>query len=295
MGQGVPGRRAGKVESECGPDSVAIRKGRKKFNREVEKVKEGIKKERDRRGFFLILKNFFDLFDFAVKNLRTRSVRMDKRTMCFMVLGMALCFHAGAQTAVIRDLAGTVEIKAPGAAEWKAAVVGQTLDRASLVSTGFRSTVLIMIGNSAVTVRPLTRLSLEEITAIQNEEQVILNLRAGRIRADVKPPVGGKTDFTVRASAATASVRGTVFDFDGTRLSVEEGRVWLSGESVTGAYIGAGHSTAADPETGRTATAAEAVKEELAPALPAGMDAAPAPAAAVPVSGSLGVGFDWTE
>jgi hypothetical protein len=210
--------------------------------------------------------------------------------VAILLMGAALL---GAQTAVVRETSGTVEVKAPGAAEWKAAVVGQTLERASLVSTGFRSTALIMIGNSAVTVRPLTRLSLEEIAAIQNEEQVILNLRAGRIRADVKPPVGGKTDFSVRSPIATASVRGTVFDFDGTRLSVEEGRVRLSGESVTGAYIGAGHSTAADPETGKTATAAEAVKEDLTPALPAGMDTAPASPAAAPVSGSLGVGFDW--
>jgi ferric-dicitrate binding protein FerR (iron transport regulator) len=92
---------------------------------------------------------------------------------------------------------------------------------------------------------------------------------------------------------ATASVRGTVFDFDGTRLAVEEGRVRLSGESVTGAYISAGHSTEADPETGRTATAVEALKEELAPALPAGVDAAAADSAAVPVNAGLGVDFEW--
>jgi hypothetical protein len=205
----------------------------------------------------------------------------------------------GAQTAprsaaaVIRETSGTVEVKAPGAAEWKAAAAGQTLERASLVSTGFRSTALIMIGNSAVTVRPLTRLSLEEIAGSQNNEQVTLNLRAGRVRADVRPPVGGKTAFSIRSSIATASVRGTVFEFDGTRLSVEEGRVRLSGESVTGAYIGAGHSTAADPETGRTATAAEAVREDMAPALPAGVNTAPAAPAAVPASGGLGVGFEW--
>jgi hypothetical protein len=220
---------------------------------------------------------------------------MDKRTVFVVVLLMGAVF-LGAQTApvaVIRNLAGTVEIKAPGAVEWKAAVVGQTLERASLISTGFRSTALIMIGNSALTVRPLTRLSLEEIAAIQNEEQVVLNLRAGRIRADVRPPVGGKTDFSVRSPSATASVRGTVFDFDGLELSVEEGRVHLGGEAVTGVYIGAGHVTAADTETGKTATVLERVKDALTPALPAGMDTVPVVPAAVPVSGGLDIGFDW--
>jgi hypothetical protein len=211
-------------------------------------------------------------------------------------IGVLLLMSAaflGAQTAYIREASGTVEIKAPGAAEWKTAEAGQELEGASLISTGFRSAALIMIGNSSITVRPLTRLSLEEIVTEQNGERVTLNLRAGRVKANVKPPVGGRTDFTVRSPVATASVRGTVFDFDGTRLAVEEGRVRLSGESVTGAYVGAGHAAAADPEAGRTAPVIEAVKEELAPAFPAGMDTAPADRAAAPVSGSLGVGFDW--
>jgi hypothetical protein len=84
-----------------------------------------------------------------------------------------------------------------------------------------------------------------------------------------------------------------VFDFDGTRLSVEEGRVHLSGESVTGAYVGKGHTTAVDPERGKTAAVIESVKEELRPALPAGVDAAPSgPAAPVPVSSDMGFGFE---
>jgi hypothetical protein len=213
-----------------------------------------------------------------------------------MGMGMGFLMVAallGAQTAFVVETSGTVEIKAPGASEWKAAEAGQALDRAALFSTGFRSTALIRIGNSSVMVRPLTRLSLEEIIVRQGEERVTLGLRAGRVRADVKPPAGGRTDFSVRAPMVTASVRGTVFDFDGTRLAVEEGRVHLGGESVTGAYIGMGHSTAADTETGKTAAVIETIKEELSPALPAGVDAAPAAQAAAPVSGGLGIKLEW--
>jgi hypothetical protein len=216
--------------------------------------------------------------------------------------GIVLLFLAGAvlaaaQTAVIRDVTGTVEIKAPGTAEWKRAAAGQELDRETLVSTGFRSTAYIAVGNSTVMVRPLTRLSLEEIAAGQGSEEVTLSLRAGRIRAEVVPPAGKKVKFSVRAPIATASVRGTVFEFDGIRLNVEEGRVHLSGDSITGAYIGAGHSTAVDTETGKTVPAAERVKEELAPALPAGVDSSPSSgtSTAVPVIGGLDVGFDWLE
>jgi ferric-dicitrate binding protein FerR (iron transport regulator) len=187
-----------------------------------------------------------------------------------------------------------VEVKGPGAAEWKAAEAGQTLEKDFLISTGFKSTALLTIGNSTVTVKPLTRLSLEEIVMKQHGEQVALNLRAGRVRAEVAAPAGGKTDFTVRSPVATASVRGTVFEFDGMRLSVEEGRVHLTGEGVTGAYIGKGHATTVDTETGKTATAAEAVKEDLVPASPAGLDTVPSgTTTTVPVNGGLGIGLEW--
>jgi hypothetical protein len=212
-----------------------------------------------------------------------------------LLMSAALLEAQTAPAAVIRETTGTVEVKGPGAAEWKAAKAGQELDKASLISTGFKSTALVRIGNSNITVRPLTRLSVEELAAGQKGEEVRLNLRAGRIRVDVKPPVGGTVNFSVRSPTATASVRGTVFDFDGIALTVEEGRVHLGGETVTGAYIGAGHSTTVDPEKGKTATVLEGVKEELTPPLPAGVDAAPDLSGAAGAYGNLDIGFDWPE
>jgi hypothetical protein len=44
MGRGLPGRRTGKMESEPGNDFVVIGKRRKRFDHEVEKVKEVKKK-----------------------------------------------------------------------------------------------------------------------------------------------------------------------------------------------------------------------------------------------------------
>ena len=209
-----------------------------------------------------------------------------------LLLGAGL---AGAQPALIRDVQGMVEVKGQGLAAWKAAEAGQVLEKASLISTGFRSTAVVMIGDSTVTVKPLTRLSLEEIAGKEREEEVILSLRAGRVRAEVVPPAGKAIQFSIRAPIATASVRGTVFEFDGTRLSVEEGRVHLTGENVTGAYIGRGHATTVDAETGKTATAAETVKEDLVPASPAGADSVPSgtAATAAPVNGGLGIGIEW--
>jgi ferric-dicitrate binding protein FerR (iron transport regulator) len=111
---------------------------------------------------------------------------------------------------------------------------------------------------------------------------------------EVKPPVGGSAAFSVRSPIATASVRGTAFEFDGVELRVEEGRVHVTGGDGGGAYVGAGHAVKTDIESGFTAGAAQAAREELAPPVPAGAGAAEAPAAA-PVAGEIDAGFEWSN
>jgi hypothetical protein len=215
---------------------------------------------------------------------------MKKAGLGFLLL-MAGAALLAAQTARIREISGTVEIKRPGAPDWEAAKAGQALDTAALISTGFKSTALVDVGNSTVLVRPLTRLSLEELAG--TGERVALNLRAGRIRAEVKPPAGGKVDFTIRSPSVTASVRGTVFDFDGVRLRVEEGRVYLAGENAAGAYISTGHAVEA-AETGTVPAVITAVKETLAPAPPAGVDTVPVIITPGPSRANLDLRFDWS-
>jgi hypothetical protein len=220
------------------------------------------------------------------------------------IIGLAFLLAAGAacaQEAFIRELTGTVEVKVPGAAAWNPARQGQELQRNTLVSTGFKSSAVIALGNSTLTVQPLTRLSLEELIRTGTTEKVDLNLRVGRIRAEVKPPVGGATEFTVRSPSATASVRGTIFEFDGIRLSVDEGRVHVSGSGGGGAYVGAGGQALTNVETGRITGAAETARDTLAPSLPAGItgvpdsvsDSVPETGADVPSSGDIEVGIDW--
>jgi ferric-dicitrate binding protein FerR (iron transport regulator) len=195
--------------------------------------------------------------------------------------------------AVIREITGTVEIKAPNAADWSPAARGQALTQNTLISTGFKSSALIAIGNSTLSVQSLTRLSLEEIIRSEGDEKVALNLRTGRVRANVKPPVGGKTDFTVRSPSATASVRGTVFEFNGIQIRVDEGRVHLAGDGGSGIYVGAGHLGRTDIETGHTVGPVETAREEVVVSVPAGVDSAPEVKTAPPSVGDIDAGFDW--
>jgi hypothetical protein len=197
-----------------------------------------------------------------------------------------------AQEAVIREIRGTVEVKESGAAAWSPAVQGQAVGQNVMISTGFRSGAVIAIGNSTLSVQPLTRLSLEELVRAEGSERAAINLRAGRIRAEVNPPAGTKIDFTVRSPTATASVRGTSFEFDGAVLKVDEGRVRLAGGDGAGTYVAAGHEAKTDIETGRTAGAAEQARGELALPAPAGTGHTPE-ALAVPSAVDMAVGFTW--
>jgi hypothetical protein len=161
-----------------------------------------------------------------------------------------------------------VEIKVPGAAAFTAAKVGQQVYKDAVISTGFRSTAVVVLGNSTVAVRPLTRLTLEQLQS-QGTESAELYLQTGRVRVEVRPPAGGAVNFTVRAPSATASVRGTSFEFDGVNLSVDEGRVHVVGGDRSAVYVGAGHQAVSNSETGRIAGAAEMVKAELSPPIAA--------------------------
>jgi hypothetical protein len=217
-----------------------------------------------------------------------------KRNVAAVVLllaGGALC----AQEASIREFTGTVEVKPPGASEWRAAKAGERLTKDTMLSTGFKSTAQLVLGNSTLIVRPLTRLSLEEIQTIYGKESVNLYLQSGRIRAEVKPPSGGKVDFTIRSPSTTASVRGTSFAFNGEELIVDQGRVYVTGGDGSSVYVGAGHEVYSNPGTGKTAGAAETTIAELTPALPAAVpgNTAREPAVITPTTKDTGFGFEW--
>jgi len=149
---------------------------------------------------------------------------------------IAPCIFAQQQTrtevrAVIKELAGTVEVKQANSETWAAASKGQTLALDSVISTGFRSTVVIALGDSLITMRPLTRLSVLELSQNQDSEKVELNLQTGRVKADVKTPEGVNTEFTIHSPNSTSSVRGTIFELDTLSLTVIEGTVEFSGVS----------------------------------------------------------------
>ena len=176
----------------------------------------------------------------------------------------------------IKQLAGTVEIKRPGEGAFTPAKALDAVAMDTVISTGFHSIALVSLGSSLITVKPLTMLTLAAISAQAAEERIELRLHAGRVRVDVKPPEGFKTDLTVGSSFATTSVRGTSFEFDTRNLYVSEGTVAFRGTAGGTRRLRAGDRSVVD-DAGKAEDPLAAAAAELNPAAPAGIEAGRTP------------------
>ena len=162
-------------------------------------------------------------------------------TLCSIQLFCAALVFG--QTGTIKELTGTVEIKRSGQTTFIPAKAGDTIAQDTVVSTGFKSSALISVGNSIITVRPLTRLTLAEMSATAGTESINVSLQTGRVRVDVDPPAGSRTNMSVRGPNATASVRGTSFEFDTKNLTVQKGVVAFRGKKGGVMLVSAGSSS----------------------------------------------------
>jgi hypothetical protein len=188
-------------------------------------------------------------------------------TVIFLML---LAFGAYAQNGVIRELSGTVEAKAPGAASFTPLNAGDQVSQDTVISTGFKSTALVEVGSSLLTVRPLTRLTLTEIRSSAGAETLNVNLQAGRVRVDVTPPAGTRASMSVSSLMATASVRGTSFEFDTRNVKVSHGIVSFAGNRSRSSarLVNAGYASRV--EDGKTVDPIKMRNSRLSPPAVAG-------------------------
>jgi len=190
---------------------------------------------------------------------------MKKSWLLFLFLGFFIAGgNIAAQTGVIREISGTVEIKQSGHANFVTAQAGDLLNQDTIISTSFRSFAIIEIGYSSMTVRPLTRLTLVEIQASESEETLNVDLQSGRVRVDVKPPAGVRTNMSVTSTTASASVRGTSFEFDTRNLYVDEGVVNFTGNRGQGITVHAGENSFIDTNS-RAASSTDVRARALSP------------------------------
>ncbi|MDZ7794103.1 MAG: FecR domain-containing protein [Spirochaetia bacterium] len=147
--------------------------------------------------------------------------------------------------AVIEETKGKVELKAIGGS-WRKAEVGMEIGLGTTVSTGFNANAKIAIGDTVLEVKPLTRMELEELIEKEGTIDTELNLKVGKIKANVRSSAGLQNNFKLRSAQSTAAVRGTVFVYDGYTLSVEQGRVSLSNKLGQVRSVGSGEQSSTD-------------------------------------------------
>jgi len=193
-----------------------------------------------------------------------------KRTVAAIIFLLA-GFCVFAQNGTIREVSGTVEIKNPGTSSYVAAKAGDQISQDTIISTAFKSVALVEIGSAVIMVQPLTRLSLTEISASASSETININLQAGRVRVDVNPPAGIKTSMKVSSPTATASVRGTSFDFSTQNIYVQHGTVSFAGNKGNSQLVNTGSDSQVKTD-GSAVDPLEIRSGRLLPPLPIGMD-----------------------
>ena len=172
---------------------------------------------------------------------------MRKALVIGLLLACAVTLSVSAQ-AVVKEFSGKVEMKAAGG-DWKPVALQMVIPKGASVSTGFDAKLVLSIGNTTLTVRPLTRMLLEEIIKKENTQTTSLVLTVGKVRADVKSAEGERQDFKVKGPASTAAVRGTVFDYDGFELVVEQGVVQFFNLLNQAQPVAAGEQSSTDGYT----------------------------------------------
>ena len=219
-------------------------------------------------------------------------------TLFSIICSLPGVFAQSSDFGVILELTGTVELKSTDASSFVLASVGDQVWNETVISTDFRSSVLIEVGSTILTVRPLTRLTFTEIRASEGLEILNVNLQAGRLRVDIDSPAGTRTSLDVASPVAVASVRGTSFDFDTQTLIVNSGTVSFRGSAGQSVGIRAG-SRIEPGESGRARNPATAGSSALRPSPPSGVqpNTAPAPLSVQfsegQDSGDAGFEFNW--
>ncbi len=148
-------------------------------------------------------------------------------------------------SAVIEETDGKVEIKTSGGS-WRRAEGGMEIAGGTTVSTGFNSKALIQIGESILEVKALTRMALEELVEKEESIDTKLHLKVGKVKADVRSSEGLRNNFRMRSPVSTAAVRGTVFEYDGYSLWVEEGTVVMGNAIGQNRAVNAGEESSTD-------------------------------------------------
>lgn len=139
------------------------------------------------------------------------------------VLFLFCAAFACANTATVVSVVGKVEVSRNN--EWVALSTNAVIREGEVISTGFKSEAVIRYKDSVMKLGPLTRVTLEKLTASESKDDVSVFLNTGSVRSTVSHSENKRISYTVRNPIAVASVRGTDFSFFGNTVQCFDGAV----------------------------------------------------------------------
>jgi hypothetical protein len=216
--------------------------------------------------------------------------------LALLLLPVLVMDLPGQARATVTSSSGRVEFRSEGQ-DWRPVQDGQQLNLGDTISTGFGSEATLQIGNAVVEARPLTRMRLDRLIEEAGIARSEVYLEVGRIRAEVQAQEGIQQEFQLRSPVSTAAVRGTLFEFDGVNIEVQQGMVMIQTNSGIGVRVGSGEASSTDgfspPAEGATA------REQLVaiiPYVPGAEERVDIPTRpADPTTGSLKVSWEVTQ
>ena len=116
-----------------------------------------------------------------------------------LLLSFTVLFPLVSEKALVEEVSGKVEVKLDN--KWVPVQVGQEFDTGVMISTGFKSSAKLKIAGAKITLQPLTRMAISEITNTEDTDGSEVFLDAGTIVADVKPLENKRARFTVRVTS----------------------------------------------------------------------------------------------
>ena len=112
-----------------------------------------------------------------------------------------------AQNATVTYVKGKVEVQRNG--KWLALSAGDSVQINEVINTGFQSEAKIKLMDSVMFLGPVTRITLEELSASETQDKVNVYLSTGSVRSKVNHTETKRVNYTVHTAVAVASVRGT--------------------------------------------------------------------------------------
>ena len=129
------------------------------------------------------------------------------KTLLFAVVFVVFGAAAFAADATVTYVSGKVEVQRNG--KWVALQKGDTVAKSETISTGFQSEAKIKMMDSVMYLGPVTRITLEELSTSEQQDNVNVYLKTGTARSQVRHIDSKRVNYQVHTAVAVASCRGT--------------------------------------------------------------------------------------